>query len=345
MVMVKRVEPASLDQWFPPERQHYYVERLLRERRGLTRLRAEYFIRLWAYLMLKQQDKPPTSPLMDLAPIEGSVSCTHQEAAELFYAKKERGSDRAAGMMIDQLISLGLVSKTFDGNTTSLRIWTLSELLPSPVGDAIALYPDYFNPRTDAVPVASFLARNYNWLNNNTASVAHKIAKVMRQWSQGYPNGMRVLRRTDTQQPVGFYVLFPVASCSEENFFLPPKLSLHLSTVQDNDPLQMALPGDRDCLAVFVRSWMVDTPFLQHSYVCQSLKDAQVTLIQMQQEFPNLCDIYALAIHPNYEAIAQGLGFQKTIQDPHSSLAWMHLALDRFLELDVDQTVSKMSFS
>jgi hypothetical protein len=341
--MVNRVEPTLLDQWSPPARQKYYVERLLRERQGLTRLRAEYFIRLWAYLMLKQQGTPPKSPLVNLVPVEGAVSCTHQEAADLFYTGKERGSDRAAGMMINQLISLGLVSKHFDGNTTSLSIWTLSELIQPLSGEVVVLTPDQFNPRTDAVPVASFLARNYNWLNNSTGSIAHKIATVLRQWAQSYPQGMRVLRRADTLQAVGFFVLFPVASVSEENFFLPPSLSLHLSTAQAHDPIKMAIPPDQDCLSVFVRSWMVDTPFMQPSYVCQSLKDAQAVLQTMLHDFPNLCDLYSLAIHPSYEAIAQGLGFRKTIHDPQSSLCWMHLALDRFLELDIERAVSKIS--
>jgi hypothetical protein len=342
MIMVNRVEPTLLDQWFPPVRQQYYVERLLQERRGLTRLRAEYFIRLWAYLMLKQQGKLPKAPITELVPVEGSVCCTHQEAADLFYTGKERGSDRAAGMMINQLISLGLVSKQFDGNTTTLRIWTLSELIQPSSDTLVSLNSDQFNPRTDVVPVASFLARNYSWLNSNTASVIHKIAKVLRQWAQDYPQGMRVLRRADNLQPVGFYVLFPVDSASEENFFLPPSLSLHLSTVQAQDPIQMAKIHDPDCLSVFVRSWMVDTPFMQHAYVSQFLKDAQAVLLTMQQDFPNLCDLYSLAIHPSYEAIAQGLGFCKTVQDPHSSLCWMHLALDRFLELDIESVVSKI---
>jgi hypothetical protein len=55
----------------------------------------------------------------------------------------------------------------------------------------------------------------------------------------------------------------------------------------------------------------------------------------MQKDFPNLCDLHTLIIHPNYEKIAQALGFQKTSSDSQLSVYWMYLALDRFLALDI----------
>jgi hypothetical protein len=63
------------------------------------------------------------------------------------------------------------------------------------------------------------------------------------------------------------------------------------------------------------------------------LQDVQQTLQKMQQDFPQLCDLHTLVIHPSYEAMADRLGFQKTIQDAKLSVYWMYMALDRFLDL------------
>ena len=56
-----------------------------------------------------------------------------------------------------------------------------------------------------------------------------------------------------------------------------------------------------------------------------------------QQDFPNLCDLHTLIIHPSFEAMAATLGFQKmglpTHRDPQ--LYWMYQALDRYLALDI----------
>ncbi|NET33276.1 MAG: hypothetical protein F6K19_14850 [Cyanothece sp. SIO1E1] len=339
------MEPTLIDQWLPLDCQQHYVEQL-RQQLKITRRRAECFIRLWAYLMVKQQGNPPQSPISQLTPLAGPIPCTHREAAELFYVDTERGSDRAAGLMIDQLVKAGLVWKDFDGNTTSLRIRALPELLQSSASIVpVQLQPDDFNPRTDPVPVASFLARNYNWTSLTTDAISHKIVKLLRQWSQQYPTGIRVLRRCDNLQPAGIYILFPTASKSEINFFLPPSRSLHLSTAEDKDPLEMALPGDPDCLAIFVRSWMLDAPYMQSESVCQLLKDTQKTLSQMRQDFPNLCDLYIMTIHPNNEALAQALGFQKTVSDPQSTIWWMYLALDRFLDLDIEQAIAGLNLA
>jgi hypothetical protein len=45
------MNPASIDQWFPVEQQRKYVSQL-KGRVGVTRRRAEYFVKLWAYLLL-----------------------------------------------------------------------------------------------------------------------------------------------------------------------------------------------------------------------------------------------------------------------------------------------------
>ncbi len=102
------------------------------------------------------------------------------------------------------------------------------------------------------------------------------------------------------------------------------------------DPFQMALPGDKDCFAVFVRSWMIEAAY-QADYQLSFLQDAQQTFKRMQEkDFPNLCDIYTLIIHPSYEKLANGLGFQKMSSDPQLSIYWMYQALDRFVGLDLN---------
>ncbi len=343
------MNPELIDQWFPIEQQRNYISMLLNPRRvGLTRRRAECFVRLWTYLLLKQQQELGErlgQPLTQLQIPQGFVACTHREAAELFYAHKDRGSDRAAGMMIDMLVALGLVQKDFDGNTVCLQIRSVPNLAQGHQStEQVPIKVDSFNPRTDAVPVASFLAHNYNWMNNTTTAVPHKIKNLLRSWARQYPTGMRVLRRCDTSHPVGFYLLYPTAPESEENFSLPPSRSLHLSSASDIDPLKMAIPGKDDCTSVMVRSWMIDTPYRTWDNVRRFLEDVQQTLIRMQVDFPNLCDFYALVIHPRYEELARGVGFQKIGLDPKSSIYWMYSAVDQFLDLDIKEAISKLEF-
>lgn len=342
--MTVTIEPILLEQWLPSDQERLYVEQLLALQTGLTRRRASCFIRLWVYLMLKQAKTLPPEPIAQLSPVQGTVICTHREAFDLFYANSDRGSERAAGMMIDTLVELGLVEKRFDGNTLALGIRALPELTEvAPTPDALTLEPDAFNPRTDAVPIASFLTRSYSWLTQSNSATAHKIAKVLRQWANDYPDGIRVLRRCDNRQPVGISVFFPTASESEERFFLPPSHSLHLSTVSEVDPIKLARSGDRTCLSVFVRAWKIDAPYLRPAIIHQFLKDSQATLAVLRRDFPCLYDVYVLPIHPSDEALAQALGFQKTIQDPQSFLCWMYLSLDQFLELDVNAAIARLA--
>jgi len=345
---LRYMNPEFIDQWFSLEQQRNYISMLI-GRVGLTRRRAECFVRLWIYLLLKQQQDLGArlrQPLTQLQIPKGFVACTHREAAELFYAHKDRGSDRAAGMMIDILAALGLIEKQFDGNTVCIQILSLPNLTSPPKpADSVQLKLDAFNPRTDAVFVASFLSRNYNWMHNTTTAVPHKIAKLLRHWADKYPTGMRVLRRCDTSHPVGFYLLYPTSPESEINFFLPPSKSLHLSSASDIDPLKMAIPGNPDCTSVLVRSWMIDSPYKNWKNVCRFLEDLQKTLARMQADFPNLCDLYTMLIHPRYEELAQALGFQKLGGDPKLSVYWMYTAVDQFLALDIEEAISKLEFA
>lgn len=307
---------------------------------GMTRRRAECFVRLWLYLFLKDSQARQTRlqpPLAELAFPQGWVECSCREAAEVWYCDRDRGSDRSAGMMLDKLVALGLIQKQFDGNCTQIVISPLPELLTQSTTEPTkTVEPDAFDPRCDAIPIANLLASNYNWLNRNTEAVPYRIANLLRDWAAQYTTGMRVLRRLDNQNPVGFYALYPIQRESEIKFFSPPSQGLHLSRVTEVDPFKIALPGDQTCRAVFVRSWMIESPYRQQAQG-KFLKDAQQTLAYMTQEFPNLCDMYTLIIHPSYEELGRDLGFQKTSLDSKLSVYWMYQAVDRFLSLDMAQ--------
>ncbi len=334
------IRPEDLEQWFDQAPQQRYVL-LLMKRVGMTRRRAECFVKLWLYLLLKQNQSQKLGlkpPLSELALPEGSVACSCREAAELFYADRDHGSDRASGMMLDKLAALGLIKKSFDGNCTQIEIQPVPELLGN-VNPEIAIaqvQPQPFDPRSDAIPIANLLASNYNWLNRNTDALPYRIANILRDWASQYATGMRVLRRCDNQNPVGFYALYPVQRESEIKFFSPPSKGLHLSAVGEVDPFAIALPGDALCRAVFVRSWMIEAPYQAIAQI-PFLEDSQQILTQISQDFPNLCDMYTLVIHPNYEELGLKLGFQKTSPDPKLSMYWMYQAVDRFLALEMKQ--------
>ncbi len=330
MTVVMQMSPESLDQFFSKVQQQQYVQHLL-GRVGLTRRRATCFVRLWAYLQLKYADTP--EPLQQLTPVDTWVDCTCREAAALFYAESERGSERSAGMMLDKLMALGLIQKQFDGNTIAIAIPQPPELYQAKSKPATVI-ADQFDPRCDAIPVANLLASRYNWMNNSVTAVPYRITQLLRGWAEGYSRGMRVLRRSDNLNPVGFCLLYPTTRDSEIHFFGPPSKGLHLSGIADEDPFTLATPGDDTCRAVFIRSWNIEPDYADQSLLL--LEDAQTTLQAMQQDFPNLCDLHTLIIHRDYEPLAKALGFQKTGLDNQAAVYWMYLALDRFLAIDME---------
>jgi hypothetical protein len=320
------MDVTQLNHWFPAKSRQALVAQLVK-RVGLTGVRAEYFVRLWVYLLVKQGSD--LLPLQQLEPLQAPVVCSLSEVAELFYHDQDKGSDRAAGMILTKLVALGLIRKTFDGNQTEIEILPIPELLtqPPPLADVVV---DRFDPRCDAIPVANLLAQNYNWMNRNQEAVPYRIMQLLRQWSQQYNSGMKVLRRCDNGNPVGFFLLYPTAKVSEANFFTSPGKGIHLTSIRAIDPFVMAEVGDLECAAVFIRSWMIE-PSYWNSYRTLFLQHTQSTLAEMQQDFPNLCDVHTLIIHPIYEEMTSKLGFQKTIQDTKLSVYWMYIAIDRFL--------------
>ncbi|ELS33773.1 hypothetical protein Pse7429DRAFT_1008 [Pseudanabaena biceps PCC 7429] len=335
--IVSAYRPEAIDQWLPPSLQQHYVTILLRHI-GMTRRRAECFVRLSLYLFLKDcQSRKilPKSPLTELSFPQGWVECSCLEASEVFYSDKDRGGDRSAGMMLNKLVDLGLIQKQFDGNCTQIKFNLPSDLLKADSQDANVNFAiDAFAPRSDAIPIANLLASNYNWLNRNHDAVTYRIANILRDWANQYATGLRVLRRSDNQNPIGFYAFYPTKRESEIKFFEPPSRGLHLSQVADVDPFQIALAGDTTCRSLFVRSWVIDSKYRQASQT-SLLIDSQKTLAQMQQDFPNLWDMYTLIIHPSYAELCLALGFQKTSADPKMPLYWMYQGVDRFLQLDM----------
>ncbi len=335
------MEFEEIDQWFDQERQQQMINKLV-DRLGLTRARADCFLRLWIYLAVKQQSEREPQlrpPLTALKLLTEPVVCSQREAAELFYHDKERGSDRSAGMMLDKLAALGLIRKEFDGNITRIEILALAEIAEPPATATVDLIISAFDPRCDAIPVANLLATNYNWMNRNTEVMPHRIAVLLRRWASRYDRGMRVLRRQDNLHPVGFYILYPTAAVSVPNFFTAPSKSLHLSGLGEVDPFVVAEVGDLDCVSIFVRSWAIDREYIDR-YRVPFLLDVQEVLVKMQQDFPNLCDLYTMVIHPSYEQQATALGFQTMSRDRQLALQWMYLPLDRFLQLNIEACFS-----
>lgn len=335
--------PDLVDRLFPIEIQRPYVA-MIQRRGGLTRRKAEYFVRLWAYLLLKQQEELSgrlPANLEELHAPDGFTSCTHREAAELFYRDQERGSDRAAGMMIDRLVSLGLLDKQFDGNSLCLQVRSLPELELPKVEKPVELFADAFNPRTDAIAIANLYTRNYAPLIRDGAAMS-KVAKVLRSWSQQYSTGMRVLRRSDNHSAVAACVLFPVAAESDVYFFQQPSKSFYLTTDNPTDPFTMATPGDRTCLSIYVRAWVIDQPYLTVETLCHLLEDTQQTLLKVRNDYPEICDLYTLIVHPIYEKLRYVLGFERICEDNQRSIAWVHCAIDRFLETDMKQALSNL---
>ncbi|XWK86977.1 MAG: hypothetical protein U7127_22640 [Phormidium sp.] len=338
------MNPESLEKWFPIEQQRSYVSMLVKRGGGLTKRRAEYFVRLWAYLLVKQLEESGrrlVQPLTKLELPQGWVSCTHREAAEVFYCKKERGSDRSAGMMIDELAKLGLIEKQHDGNSVCIQITPWSELLDPPQSvESVELIIDDFNPRTDAVPVANLIDRHYVQTAKDATATPHQITRTLRDWAKQYSTGMRVLRRSDNLHPVGISIVYPTVKESEANFFLPPGKTRFFTSDMQNEPFKMAVPGDEDCSSAFIRAWLIDNPYMEYETICDFVEDLQKTLVKVQVDFPNLCDLHSVAINPFAGEISRVLGFQRTYQDTQRLIYRIYIPIDRFLALNVRQTLS-----
>ena len=338
----------ELNKWVSEERQARIVERLISSQAvGMTRARATYLVRLCVYVCVQYRltVNPDSLPPLDkLLPPSIFIRCSHEDAATLFYGDQDLGGGRAAGMMLKTLSELHFISRRFLGDVTEVKVMlSPSDLDECDESPCATLIVDDFNPRRDAMPISSLLAAHYNWMNRDTRSVPLRISRLLRQWAKGYSKGMRVLRRDNDQQPVGFYLLYPITVETESIFSRAPTEGLHLGSLRDKDPFEMAQSGDEDCQSLFVRSWVIQQDY-QSEYRGLFLKDVQLTLAAMQDDFPNLVDLWTLIIHPSYGKLAASVGFQPFNRKTGNTLYWMYQSLDRFLELDMDAEVMRMSF-
>jgi hypothetical protein len=107
----------------------------------------------------------------------------------------------------------------------------------------------------------------------------------------------------------------------------------------------MAISGDEDCTTVYIRAWVIEADYLQKENLVLMLQDTQKSLVQMQKDFPNLCDLYSLIVHPLHEELRSVLGFQKTFQDAQRPYSWIYLGLDRLLEIDPEKALANLRIS
>ena len=215
-----RPDPTLLDQWFPIDRQKHYIQQV-RKQIDITRRRAQCFVRLWAYLMVKHMaihqgeswdQSLSNGTLLELGVMREEVPCSHREAADVFYANSERGSDRSAGMMIDELAKLKLLSRTFDGNMSTIHIRPLANIDHglTPV-QPTALLADDFNPRVDAVFAAQLLTTHYGWLAADASITAYRISDSLRSLVQALCQRHSGIASGHSSKVGGN--LFPVSHC------------------------------------------------------------------------------------------------------------------------------------
>lgn len=345
--MSHELKPETVEEWFPLDTQNKYIEHIVRQP-GLkiTLRQATYLVRLWGYGYLKQHG-------MDHAPITtlnrqvSSFYCSHSDAANLFYTQTQ-GTPRAAGQMLDKLATKKLLKRgETDGVATRLSLNIPQNFeLPEKVENE-TFYTDAFDLRNDTTLVASFLEKVYSYDTKRPVAMLYSIKKGLRQWGRQNPEGLRVLRRTSDNAAVGFAAFFPTHPDSEEKFDLPPSHSLYLSRLdtQEEDPIKLASKGEPDCYTVFVRSWQIQPEVWTYETSCELIRDSKRTLENIRDKFPNLSDIYTIAIHPRSEDFALNLGFRPMKADPDSSLRWLSMPLDRFLALDHEDILLNFNYS
>lgn len=342
------IKPQDVGQWFPPEIQKTYVEHIVSQSGlNITPLQAHYFVKLWGYAYVKQYG-PDSVPISTLTRQVSSFYCSHSDAASLFYGEEPLGSPRSAGHMLDKLASKSLLRRgNIDGFTTRLSL-NIPRSFELPSEDySETFYTDTFDPRNDAPLVASFLENLYIYDPERPESIQHNLKKGLRQWARQYPDGLRVLRRTSTREPVGFTAFFPIHPVSERIFDMDPKMSVYLSRMDalQEDPVKMAEKGDPDCYVAYMRIWQIMPVIWSYDAACLMVKDSQETLREMLECFPNLSDIYTMAIHPLLEEFALTLGFQSMLSSSDSSLRWLYMSLDRLLDVDYEDVLLNFDYT
>jgi len=96
---------SELDGWLPPAKRQAIITQLT-QRIGLTRVRAECFLRLWLYLLYKEQQTTAQRhklPLQQLVRPSGEITCTLREARVVL--SRQRPGERSRGWHDAQQVS------------------------------------------------------------------------------------------------------------------------------------------------------------------------------------------------------------------------------------------------
>lgn len=337
------LSPNDVQTWFPAALQQRYVDHILMQSNShagsvkLTHVQAQHLVRLWGYAYIKQHGIVQ-SPIKALSRRVDSFFCSHSEAASLFYAERDGGGTaRSAGLMLRTFESKSLIQcESSKGSPTKIRLNIPHPFdLPAedPKGDVV---PDAFRPRLDASTLANLLTVLFHYDAERAQVFEHDLNRVLREWFKRYPKGLRVLRQVKSKKPIAVVTAFPVHPESGEKFGLPPSESLYLNRIRQRaaDPIQFAEPGCLDCYVAYIRCWHIKPGWWSPKTVLQLLQETRSMLQQMHQDFPELCDVYSIVLHPHHEDFAVRLGFDITRTDPQMSQSWAHIALDRFFELN-----------
>ena len=339
------INPADVQQWFPEECQQRYAKHLIGQS-GLTPTQARHFVRLWGYGYLRQHGWE-YAPITTLKSRVASFFCSQGDAAKLFYGENQ-GAPRSAGLMINKFVEKQLVRREpFSGNKTrlSLRIPDSFELPDNEQTQAV--HVDIFNPRKDIPLLAQLLEGLFSFDNKRPETMLNNLRKGLREWSKQYPDGLRVLKHSSRNTPIGLAAIFPVDPSSERYFDLPPSQSLYLNRLHLNieDTIKIAAPGDLNCHVAYIRSWEINRDFWNYDSTLCMLRDTQAMLQKIHHDYPELTDVYTIAIHPRLQAFGLNLGFEVMKSDPDTSLSWLYMALDEFLALDAEDLLLNFDYT
>lgn len=360
----KSHKPHEVDVWFPPHYRQPYVEYLIgisvdTTLPAFTPSRADYFVRLWGYGQIQQD--PKAAPIEFLNSDIRPFRCSHREAADLFYGKDQK-EERSAGNMLNEFRRMRFARrKSFQGakNRSIVTLDNLERLvLPNHKESEEhhqknKIYVDQFNSRNDRGDVAPFIEDLYALDPNLSKSddVQRSIEGGLKAWSKRYPHGMRVMRQKNKEtgkpeETIGLVAVFPVhVEESEDVFYKSPRSSFYLGTFIKGmeDPIKYAKKGD-SCESACIRCWQLRRDQWTFENALMLFTETQNILRKMYQEHSDLENVYSIPIHETLKEFALSIGFKlKRTKNPQD-LYWLHIALDRFLEIDGKKALNNFNF-
>ena len=349
--MVSVLKPEKVEVWFPDSLRQRYVRHITGQR-SLSPAQAEYFVRLWGYAYLKRKG-PPYKKIqaLDNDLYDYPFLFSHEEASRLFYVDKERGTSRAAGLMLKKFADdkrKNLIQyRRFEGTKTEITLNIPIEFALPNIRPEDSIYADKFDRRKDLLPVTKFLLELYS-VNTQVSQpeLEFSIKRGLRDWAQRYPKGMRVIRRSSDKEAIGFLTIIPVSPRSERQFCSSPHESLHLSRFAPDleDPIQIASKVETDCYIAYIRSWQIQPGLWTYDNVLALLEETKITLRSIHEEYPELSEVYSMTIHPRLEEFARILGFKTSSLKSDSPIRWLFTHLDTFLSLDFQDVLSQFTY-